>query len=104
MPFERAVQELARFRGTEVSRPTVERVTEATGAAYVGWQEAEVARIEHELPPAPAGAAKQFLSADGATMPLMGGERAEVKTLVISEVQPPVLIKGEEVVQTRTHS
>ena len=104
MPFERAVQQLARFRGTEVSRATAERVTEAAGAAYVVWQEAEVARIEHELPPAPAGAAKQFLSADGAMVPLVGGEWAEVKTLVIGEVQPSVLIKGEKVVQTKAHS
>ena len=104
MPFERAVQELARFRGTEVSRPTAERVTEAAGAAYVACQETEVARIEKELPVAPAGAGRQFLSADGAMVPLVGGEWAEVKTLVIGEVQPPVLIKGEEVVQTKTHS
>ena len=104
MPFERAVEQLARFRGTEVSRATAERVTEAAGAAYVVWQEAEVARIEHELPPAPAGAAKQFLSADGAMVPLVGGEWAEVKTLVIGEVQPSVLIKGEKVVQTKAHS
>jgi hypothetical protein len=33
MPFERAVVELQHFRRTDVSRPTVERITEAAGAA-----------------------------------------------------------------------
>ncbi len=33
-------------------------------------------------------------------VPLVGGEWAEVKTLVIGEVQPPVIEKGEPVVHT----
>jgi hypothetical protein len=102
MPFGRAAQELQHFRGVAVSRPTAERLTEAAGAAYVTFQTAEVARIEKELPVPRAGPAKQFLSVDGAMVPLVGGEWAEVRTLVIGEVQPPVLHKGEPVIQT-TH-
>ena len=83
-----------------MSRPTVQRITEAAGAAYVVLQKAEVERIERELPAPPAGPAKQFLSADGAMVPLVGGEWAEVKTLVIGEVQPPTWSSGEMVVQT----
>lgn len=101
MPFGRAAQELAHFRRTVVSRPTAERLTEAAGAAYVAFQTAEVARIERELPLPPAGPAQQFLSVDGAMVPLVGGEWAEVKTLVIGEVQPPVLVRGEWVIHTR---
>lgn len=102
MPFGRAEQELQHFRQVAVSRPTVERITEAAGAAYVACQTAEVARIEREMPlPAP-GPAKQFLSVDGAMVPLVGGVWAEVKTLVIGEVQPAVLSKGESVIHT-TH-
>lgn len=101
MPFGRAAQELAHFRRTVVSRPTAERLTEAAGAAYVAWQTAEVARIERELPPPPPGPAQQFLSVDGAMVPLVGGEWAEVKTLVIGEVPPPVLVRGEPVIHTR---
>lgn len=104
IPFEKAAAELAYFRGTEVARASAQRVTEASGAAYVVWQEAEVERIERELPPASAGAARLFVSADGAMVPLVGGEWAEVKTLVIGEVQPPVLVKGEPVVRTQAHS
>ena len=104
MPFERAAQELHHFRWADVSRPTAERLTEASGAAYVAQQAAEVERIERELPAAPAGPRQQFLSVDGAMVPLVGGEWAEVKTMVIGEVQPPVVVKGEPVIHTCHHS
>jgi len=104
MPFERAASELAHFTRTTVSRPTAERITEGVGAAYVQFQEQEVKRLEREAPLPPAGPAQQFLSVDGAMAPLVGGEWAEVKTLVIGEVGPPVQVKGETVIQTRHHS
>jgi len=104
MPFGRAAQELAHFRRTVVSRPTAERLTEAAGAAYVGLQTAEVARLEREAPVAPVGPARLFLSVDGAMVPVVGGEWAEVKTLVIGEVQPPVVEDGALVVHTGQHS
>src|SRR5512143_3722419 len=100
MPFGRAAQELPHFRYVVVSRPTAERLTEAAGAAYVAFQTAEVARIEKELPVPPAGPAKQLLSVDGAMVPLVGGEWAEARTLVIGEVQPPVLCQGAPVIHT----
>ena len=104
MPFDRAAGELAHFRRTEVSRATAERLTEAAGAAHVAWQTAEVARLEREVPEAPAVAERQFLSVDGAMVPLVGGEWAEVKTLVIGEVQAPVIERGEKVIHTCRHS
>jgi hypothetical protein len=100
MPFGRAVKELEHFRGVHVSRPTAERLTEAAGAAYVTWQTAEVDRIEKELPPPSAGPKQQFLSVDGAMVPLVGGTWAEVKTLALGEVLPAVEIKGERVIRT----
>jgi hypothetical protein len=100
MPFERATKELQHFRGVHVSRPTAERLTETAGAAYVTWQTAEVERIEKELPSPPAGPERQFLSVDGAMVPLMGGTWAEVKTLALGGVLPPVEIKGERVIRT----
>jgi hypothetical protein len=45
-----------------------------------------VERLQQEGPQAPDGADKQLLSADGAMVPLVGGEWAEVKTLVMGEV------------------
>jgi hypothetical protein len=104
MPFERAGKELQHFRQVDVSRPTAERLTEAAGAVYVALQTAEVQRIEKELPSAPAGPRQQFLSVDGAMVPLVDGEWGEVKTLVIGEVQPAVQVKGEQVIRTCNHS
>jgi hypothetical protein len=104
MPLGKAAQQLRRFRQTDVSRPTAERVTEAAGAAYVAWQTAEVAHIERELPAPPAGPAQLFMSVDGAHIPLVGGDWAEVKTLVLGVVQPPKIVKGETVIGTTEHS
>lgn len=104
MPFGKAVQAVQRFRYTDVSRATVERITEAAGAAYVAYQNEEATRIQREMPEPPAGPAQLFMSADGAMVPLVGGEWGEVKTLVIGEVQPPQVVKGEQVIRTAKHS
>jgi len=82
----------------------VERLTEAAGAAYVTLQSAAVQQLERELPPAPAGPRQQFLSVDGALVPLVGGEWAEVKTLVLGEVLPAVDSTGERVIRSGKHS
>ena len=86
LPFEQAVAEVAFFWGVELEETTVRRHTEAAGAAYVAEQTAELERLEREQPPAPAGPAVQYLSADGAMVPLVAGEWAEVKTLAIGAV------------------
>ena len=104
MPFDKAAQQLRRFRQTDVSRPTAERVTEAAGAAYVTFQTAEVARIEQALPQPAVGPEQLFMSVDGAHIPIVGGDWAEVKTLVIGVVQPPAVVKGETVIRTAEHS
>jgi hypothetical protein len=102
MPFDKAVNELPYFTRVTVSEPTVRRDAEAAGAAYVNIQAEEVTQIEQTLPPAPAGPAVQLLSVDGAMVPLVHGEWAEVKTLALGTVQPPVLDakRGEWVVHS----
>ena len=55
-------------------------------------------------PPAEKGADKLQISADGAMVPLVHGIWAEVKTLVVGEVQPAVEENGERVVHTRNLS
>jgi hypothetical protein len=87
---------LKRMRGVKVSEATVRRGTESKGAAYVALQEAEVVRIEEELPDAPEGPDKQLLSVDGAMIPLVGGEWTEVKTLVLGVIEEPVIEGGEQ--------
>ena len=102
MPFARAVKELRFFTHVTTTEPTVRRATEAAGAAYVAVQTEEVERLERELPAPPPGPPLQLLSVDGAFVPLVHQEWAEVKTLVIGTVEPPVLDakRGELVVHS----
>jgi hypothetical protein len=100
MPFGSVVQELACLKHVTTTEATVRRHTETAGATYVAWQTAEAERVERTLPTAPTGAARQLLSADGAMVPLVQGQWAEVKTVVLGEIQPPVLEHGEAVVHT----
>jgi hypothetical protein len=101
MPFAKAAEMLEDFMGMRVSRSVSQRYTEVAGAAYEQMQVEEVARIEKEMPVAEKGADKMQISADGAMVPLLHGVWAEVRTLVIGEVQPAVEEKGEKVVHTR---
>lgn len=91
MPFEEAAKLLAVMLGIQVSECMARRYTEAAGAAQVALETEAVADLEREAPAAPAGPAKQMISADGAYVPLVAGKWAEVKTLVIGEVSEPVL-------------
>jgi hypothetical protein len=70
----------------KVSSSTARRYTEAAGAAYEAVQTAAVEQIEREMPQAPLGPPQQLLSVDGAMVPLVKGEWAEVKTLALGEV------------------
>lgn len=100
LPFRPAAALLAEFTGTAVDEAAVRRRTEAAGAAYAALQTAEVAALERDAPAPPAGPATVLLSVDGAMVPLVGGAWAEVKTLAVGTVQPPVLERGERVTHT----
>ena len=86
LPFRQAAEHLAFFWRVPLSEATVRRHTEAAGAAYVAVQAAEADRLAREAPAPGAGPAVQQVSADGAMVPLVGGEWAEAKTLVIGTV------------------
>ena len=102
MPFTRAVKELRFFTHGTTTEPTVRRETAVAGAAYVAVQTEEVKRLERELPAPPDGPPLPLLSVDGAFVPLAHKEWAEVKTLVIGSLEPPVLDakRGEWVVHS----
>ena len=106
MPFPRAAEMLAAFTHVIISDDVARDRTETAGAAQVALQTAEVERLEHDAPPAPPGPPKQYLSADGAFVPLVGGEWGEVKSVVIGDVGEPVLDtkRGERVVHTHNLS
>jgi len=100
MPFEKAAELLEDFMGIRASTIVSQKYTEEAGAVYVQMQEEAVEQLEKELTPAEKGADKLQISADGAMVPLVHGIWAEVKTLVVGEVQPAVEEHGEQVVHT----
>jgi len=104
MPFKKAAEMLEDFMGIRVSQIVSQKYTQEAGAAYEQMQAAEVGWLEKEMPVAEKGADKIQISADGAMVPLLHGQWAEVKTLVIGEVQPAVEKNGERVVHTRNLS
>lgn len=104
IPFAKAAALLATFTHTSVSESSAQRLTEAIGLAYEAVQHSEVERIERDWPEVEDGADKLLLSVDGAFVPLVHGEWAEVKTLVIGEVGQPTQRDGKTVVPTHSHS
>ena len=89
MPFLPAAKMVATFTRTDLAEPTARRLTERAGKAYVEVQTARVAAIERDLPVSPAGPAVLQISVDGAMVPLVHKEWAEVKTLAMGSVEPP---------------
>jgi hypothetical protein len=96
MPFARAAQMLERLLGVQVSEPTVRRGTEHAGALYEALQTAQ-SQLSVASSPAVTRCARQVISADGAYVPLLGGEWAEVRTVAIGEVKRQPKAAGEDV-------
>ena len=95
MPFEKACAFLSDLLQVQVSEAKGRRDTQAAGAAYVALQTEEAEALEQSgAPVLPAEDTPLVMSVDGAMVPLMQGAWAEVKTLVLGEVLPPVLGKG----------
>jgi hypothetical protein len=86
LPFEQVPDLLAFFTGVQVSAATVRRWTEAAGAVRLAQDTVALADLVQRLPDPPPGPARQQLSADGVFVPLVDGEWAEVKTLVIGHL------------------
>jgi hypothetical protein len=91
LPFEPAAQLFTALTGIAVSKSSCRRLTEKGGQILVNNQEAAVQAMERgELVTPEQVAEKLVLSTDGCMVPLVGGEWAEVRTLVIgtAEVRP----------------
>ena len=101
MPFADVTTELHALVGVDISEPTARRHAQAAGAAYVALQTAETDTLEEKMPPPPPGPDLQQVSVDGAMIPLVHKEWAEVRTVAIGVVQKPVMEKGEPVVHTK---
>ena len=98
VPFEQVPRLLAFFTQVTIDRDTARRLTEAAGRALEAVEAADADMWEQGLlddgPPGPAVAQ---VSADGAPIPLVGGEWAEVKTVVIGSVTRRTTRTGEVV-------
>ena len=100
MPFERAAQMMECLLGVQVSEATTRRLTEQAGALAQAVQTAQ-AQVKPEAMTTSAKASRLAVSADGAYVPLTGGQWAEVRTVAIGEVEPIRTRDGEQEVHVR---
>lgn len=87
LPFQQVPELIDYFCRVPVSAETVRRITERAGAVQVAIEDGAVVELEIDPPPVPAGPAVQQVSADGAMVPLVAGEWAEVRTLATGTVE-----------------
>lgn len=86
--FGEASELLAQLLRVDISEATVRRLTQTAGRALVAQESAEAERIRKGLARAcGSGGRLQQVSVDGAMVPLVGGEWAEVKTVAIGQVE-----------------
>jgi hypothetical protein len=104
MPFERVPLVMDRLLLVPVGVEAARRLTEAVARTQVQREDAEAERVRATLPMPASGPAVQQLSLDGALVPLVGGEWAEVKTLALGEVGQTVAADGSVEVRTTTLS
>jgi hypothetical protein len=88
LPFWRAREALNVLTGARVSEATARRETLAAGAALEALEAKAVDLLEAEAPAASATAARWLqVSVDGAMVPLVGGDWAEARTLVVAQLR-----------------
>jgi hypothetical protein len=99
MPFRHAIRLLGELMGVQISEASARRHTQQAGTAY------EQVQTQQSQMPAPStvsaepAEASLALSSDGAYVPLLHGQWAEVRTLAIGTVQ-----RKAEQIQTRNLS
>lgn len=115
MPFAQAGKMLEALLGVQVSEATVRRLTEQAGACYEQVQDLQ---SQHEQAQEPATSLPWFqaaatpldeskqavISSDGAYVPLLHGEWAEVRTLALGQVDHSLTATGEVVQKVRSLS
>src|SRR6266700_1816949 len=100
MPFARAAQMLEEFLGIQVSEATARRLTEHAGVLYEARQ-TTCSQQKSAGVPTQAICAKQAISADGSYVPLLHGQWAEVRTVVIGEVKEEAKARKQSQVHVR---
>jgi hypothetical protein len=100
MPFARAAEMLKELLGVQVSEATVRRLSEQAGAFSEARQTAQSHQESPKEPVQPAGT-KQAMSTDGAYVPLVKGQWAEVRTVAIGEVKEETNSSGGTLIHVR---
>jgi hypothetical protein len=101
MPFPEVAKIIEAICQTTISEASIRRKTEAAGAVYVQLQEETVLALEEGRAEAKQGPARLVVTIDGAMVPLVGGEWAEVKTMTIGVPEVKVASDGVRTVQTK---
>jgi hypothetical protein len=104
MPFPEVAKIIEAICQTVISEASARRKTEAAGAVYVQVQEEAVLAMEAGRIEAEPGPPRLVVTVDGAMVPLVGGEWAEVKTMTIGVPQVKVSSKDATIVQTKALS
>lgn len=100
MPFERAAQMMECLLGVQVSEATTRRQSEQAGTLAQAVQTAQ-AQAKPELLTASPTAKRFAVSADGAYVPLLKGQWAEVRTVAIGQVEQERTVSGEQEIHVR---
>lgn len=101
--FAQATREFAWFTGVTVHWDTARTLTECAEAAAVTVAEHAVTAWEQGTAPPPPGPDTLVFPVDGAMVPLVGGEWAEVKTLAVGEVTETSAAPRPDQSVTTTH-
>jgi len=94
LPFAEAADLLHCVVGVQVSETTQRRLTYAAGSAAVTVEEAEITRLEQQVPPVADAPARMQISLDATKVPLVGGAWTDAKLAVIAELVPTVEADG----------
>lgn len=86
MPFRHSSRFLEELLGVHISAETARRMTEEVGKRVEEKQTLDAKAPWKEEAPAQENEQRLVMSADGAMVPLTGGEWAEVRTLAMGEV------------------
>ncbi len=101
LPFAVAAQLLGDFAQITVSEADVRRKTERAGEVGVQLQGEEVVALEEGHLHAMPGPERMVMTVDGAMVPLVKGEWAEVKTLSLGVPEEQRAIDGKATVHTQ---
>lgn len=99
VPFAEAAALLRSVLGVHVSEATQRRLTYAAGGAAVAVEDAEVARIEREVPAVAGQPERMQLSVDATKVPLVGGTWTDAKLAVIADLAPAMDADGQPAVE-----